>query len=414
MNGNAPLIISKIRKKEGEIEIRLVPSLCFKRGLTQEQDCNPDLRSMMCKACTLSPGDRLRFISIFVKDMSNVLRNDPKCMINLGLDPIISQGTRLKKPLIEFPDGTRFFPSSDKNDWRNARKWKKIPTTGTLHYDKIGILATVGDMNTAQDFFDEMINVAAPMAVTFGTAILMEARLPRAELFIQEYRNLCRERGPTDGFDMVLVKLPSRKRVPQALYDSLKGELTFGEYACANQCVCATDPRNPRRRKDIATGVVAQMAGPKKSNKLWSVVDVQDLCNQLCPETEGGKLPMVMALDSYQKMNCLTFTTDRDLCNVKCAFHTDMDRGEMVYQPLLLDAFERYVATNNNNPPNGILFYRVGVSDSQIKRRRIEANEIVRYINDVYESKGWEKKPLVEIVHVNLSATKFLFPVSRR
>jgi len=194
--------------------------------------------------------------------MSNVLRNDPKCMINLGLDPIISQGTRLKKPLIEFPDGSKFFPSERNNDWRNERKGKAIPTNGTLNYDKIGILATERDMNTALDFFDEMVNVAHPMQVTFGRPISMTARGGNvAEQLIREYRNTCRNRGANNGFDMVLIKLPSNKRAPQPLYDSLKGELTFGEYACANQCVCAT---NGKRRRDIATGVVAQMAGPKK------------------------------------------------------------------------------------------------------------------------------------------------------
>ena len=81
-----------------------------------------------------------------------------------------------------------------------------------------------------------------------------------------------------------------------SFYNAIKGELTFGKYSCPNQAVTSAADGNLSK----VTGVVAQMAGPKKSNKLWSVVDVDELCKVLCPRGEEP-LPMVMALDHFKK-----------------------------------------------------------------------------------------------------------------
>ena len=152
-----------------------------------------------------------------------------------------------------------------------------------------------------------------------------------------------------------------------SFYNAIKGELTFGKYSCPNQAVTSAADDSKRGRCDMSkvTGVVAQMAGPKKSNKLWSVVDVDELCKVLCPRGEEP-LPMVMALDHFQKMNCLTFTTKANMVNVKCGFHyRSGDDGENVYRSLMTDAFNRFAEDNDGKPPNGMLVYLVGTSDSR-------------------------------------------------
>ena len=107
------------------------------------------------------------------------------------------------------------------------------------------------------------------------------------------------------------------------------------------------------------------MAGPKKSNKLWSVVDVDELCKVLCPRGEEP-LPMVMALDHFQKMNCLTFTTKANMVNVKCGFHyRSGDDGENVYRSLMR-RIQPFYEANGGKPPNGMLIYLVGMSDSRL------------------------------------------------
>ena len=216
-------------------------------------------------------------------------------------------------------------------------------------------------------------------------------------------------RGHSGGFDMVLVKLPSHKKAPAAFYNAIKGELTFGKYSCPNQVVTSAADGNMSK----VTGVVAQMAGPKKSNKLWSVVDVDELCKVLCPNGEEP-LPMVMALDHFQKMSCLTFTTEADMVNVKCGFHyRSDDDGENVYRSLMIDAFSRFTKANGGKPPNGMLIYLVGMSDSRLNKQRQQAQEMQNFFNEYYESQGWQIKPLVEFVQINLSAAK-LFDAAGR
>ena len=136
----------------------------------------------------------------------------------------------------------------------------------------------------------------------FGRPTFIIARGNNIGDYVRAYRSEMQKRGHSGGFDMVLVKLPSHKRAPVSFYNAIKGELTFGKYSCPNQAVTSAADDSKRGRCDMSkvTGVVAQMAGPKKSNKLWSVVDVDELCKVLCPRGEGP-LPMVMALDHFKK-----------------------------------------------------------------------------------------------------------------
>ena len=407
INANCPMLVAKIKKREGDIFVKLVPSLCFKRGLTQEQDSDGFLRSQMCKSCTMAPRDRLQFIDQFVQKMSQIMREKQNCMIKLDTQPIVQSGLTLKKPLVEFLDETKYFADARQHNWRDAQKGKTLSTTGTLDYPNFGLLASGRDIRKATDFVDQMRRVAGPMNVNFGRESIMEARGNDQRDFITAYRNAAGQRGHGNGYDMVLIKLPSDKKAPQALYDSIKGEMTFGEFACANQCISsATDGK---RTQSKATAVVAQMAGPKKSNKLWSIVEVKkNLVKELCPKDAETKYPMVMALDEFQKMHCLTFTVDGDLCDVKCAFHQSAEdnMGDSAYKRLLENAFERYFNANNNHAPNGILFYRVGVSDSQLNSRKTESSEIVSFVDNLYTRKEYGKAPMMEMVQINLSATK--------
>merc|ERR1711871_1595091 len=222
-------------------------------------------------------------------------------MINLETKAIIEKGTVLKKSLIQFVDGTKYFPDK-RYTWRHAQKDKSLSSTGTLTYKHFGILSDNRSQRDVDDFFRDMRYVSTPLCVYFGDPVMMIARHSAPDEFIRTYREECRKRGHDNAFDMVLIKLPCGKnKAPQSVYDSIKGELTFGEYACANQCIATA--MHGRGTKSKATAVVAQMAGPKKSNRLWSVVEVLDLCHQLCPKDSAEKFPMVMALDEFQKMN---------------------------------------------------------------------------------------------------------------
>ena len=74
MNPNAPLLKSTIRRKSGEMEVLLVPSLCHKIGLTSEQDADGYLRREMCNTCKMGPEKRLTFISQFVRELSRLCK----------------------------------------------------------------------------------------------------------------------------------------------------------------------------------------------------------------------------------------------------------------------------------------------------------------------------------------------------
>ena len=105
-------------------------------------------------------------------------------------------------------------------------------------------------------------------------------------------------------------------------------------------------------------------------------------------------------------MNCLTFTTKANMVNVKCGFHyRSGDDGENVYRSLMKDAFNRFAKDNDGKPPNGMLVYLVGTSDSRLNQRQ-GAQEMQNFINEYYEEKEWKVRPLVEFVQINLSAAK--------
>ena len=406
INANAPLLISTIRRRAGESQVLLVPSLCHKIGLTSEQDSDGQLRREMCTTCKMGPEKRLNFISKFVRELSNIMQSES--LLTLDTKPLVQTGTLLKKSLIEFQDTTKYFPD-DRHSWRNAQKDKSLSTSGTLRFPNFAVVSANRDLRAMENFVDKMNEVAEPMNVAFGRPTWITAYGNQQSDFIQAYRKEMARRGHSNGFDMVLVKLPHHKKAPVAIYNSIKGELTFGEYSCPNQIVTSAADGNLSK----VTGVVAQMAGPKKSNKLWSVVDVDELCKVLCPKGEEP-LPIVMALDQFQKMSCLTFTTEANMVNVQCAFHhRSDDDGENVYRSLLIDAFNRFAEANGGKPPNGMLLYLVGTSDSRIDKRRQHAQEMQSFVNEYYESKEWQVKPQMEFVQINLSAAK-LFDAAGR
>ena len=102
------------------------------------------------------------------------------------------------------------------------------------------------------------------------------------------------------------------------------------------------------------------------------------------------------------------------MVNVQCAFHhRSDDDGENVYRSLLIDAFNRFAEANGGKPPNGMLLYLVGTSDSRIDKRRQHAQEMQSFVNEYYESKEWQVKPQMEFVQINLSAAK-LFDAAGR
>merc|ERR1712167_329095 len=168
INANCPMLVAKIKKREGDIFVKLVPSLCFKRGLTQEQDSDGFLRSQMCKSCTMAPRDRLQFIGQFVQKMSQIMLEKQNCMIKLDTQPIVQSGLTLKKPLVEFLDNTKYFADARQHNWRDAQKGKTLSTTGTLDYPNFGLLTSGRDIRKATDFVDQMRRVAGPMNVNFG------------------------------------------------------------------------------------------------------------------------------------------------------------------------------------------------------------------------------------------------------
>ena len=95
------------------------------------------------------------------------------------------------------------------------------------------------------------------------------------------------------------------------------------------------------------------------------------------------------------------------MVNVKCGFHyRSDDDGENVYRSLMIDAFSRFTKANGGKPPNGMLIYLVGMSDSRLNKQRQQAQEMQNFFNEYYESQGWQIKPLVEFVQINLSAAK--------
>ena len=95
------------------------------------------------------------------------------------------------------------------------------------------------------------------------------------------------------------------------------------------------------------------------------------------------------------------------MVNVKCGFHyRSGDDGENVYRSLMKDAFHRFAEDNDGKPPNGMLVYLVGTSDSRLNKQRQQAQEMQNFINEYYEEKEWKVRPLVEFVQINLSAAK--------
>ena len=80
------------------------------------------------------------------------------------------------------------------------------------------------------------------------------------------------------------------------------------------------------------------------------------------------------------------------MVNVKCGFHyRSDDDGENVYRSLMIDAF-RFAEPNDGKPPNGMLIYLVGMSDSRLNKQRQQAQEMQNFFNEYYESQEMESK----------------------
>lgn len=160
------------------------------------------------------------------------------------------------------------------------------------------------------------------------------------------------------------------------------------------------------------TAVALQIAGPKHHHALWSIAEVDTLCQQLCPGGNGGKT-IAMAVDRMKGITCLMYTTNGAMTETACVLNKrtggeGTDLGVEELPDLAIQALKNFRKKNDGDLPKGILLYRVGVAESQSKHVKEETSELCAKVAQFYSDEGEASAPGIEICQANLSGAKLM------
>lgn len=385
-----PMLISRLKRRCGlgqevEVQVCLVPELCYITGLVDTQRSDHMLMKSLTAMTAVKPDDRVRKLETFIRR----IKGSPKAAAvlqewGLALDDTPSElpGRQFAPEQLLFGGGKVVTPNTQDFSWDRNVKSHQVLSPVSLHRWLLVFLKR--NCNVAQQFVQCLMQCGSTLGIDIARPQLLEVNADKTDAFLQVIR---RNMGPQ--IQLVVTIMPVQR---EDRYAAIK-RLCCVESPVPSQVVnFRTLNKDFGKLRPIVFKIALQI-NCKLGGELWAcrnplantMVCGVDVYHDSLRSSKNSVLALVSALNSQQTRFYSQARKHR----------VGQELGDTL-STCLMESIKQWHKFNNSLPVNIVLF-RDGVGDGQLST--VQQFEVSQY-RSVFSTFGEDYKPNLYVIVV--------------